>query len=664
MLHTSVARAAAPTLFLACALTGGCRDTAADERAASADQLEAATTQMRSALAASGTPTERAAAIRQAAGTFAEGRGWGTNQQAAVAAVQASLLMQSAMLELAVATELTTASSVEASGASVLAALAGDLRIAAQNGAAIDFSSTASGLRQLGDSEASRSLRTTETGQVHADQADAAATAAEGFRAQALDLDAQAGAVHASLGELDSSEAMLQIAHFSELRDSWSENHRRLGHALADLSAWRGAQEIAQADATGSNRVSEAARRAEQSLDALQAQLRDNGTASAQAADEFVTAVRALVEAIASTESGAASAALDRAQEDFEGATQAAQRASSSQDQDARQSAQLAQAAAQASLARAWQCRARLSLEQAELHGALQSNPAFAGGNHDQSAAEALARATEARTKATEAVQLALDTVAGAGQARHAVALQASLTQTLEELKQPLSARKPQRAASASVAVSATGSSSDDSTEEIDAGWTPSSGGMGSPSDIAAFISAFDPTADGQFKTMLGLIGARESSAADTAKLVRDLGLAMEPLARAMAARFGDSGGMESSIVPANAKATVSEEDGSSALLLVTGEGADSKDLPLFASDGKWFIDIGGVVDEAAQQQLGRMGAIMKMAKPEMSAAAEATAKRIEAGEFATAAEAQQAFAGAIQQAMMQKMGVAPPSRR
>lgn len=663
MLHTAIGRAACATLFLGCALTGGCRDTAADERAASADQLEAATAQMRAALAATGTPLERAEAIRTAANTFSQGRNWGTNQQSALAAVQASLLMQSGMLELGVATDLATASSVDASGASVLAALAGDLRTAAENGAAIDFSSTAAGLRQQEDDEASRSLRTTEAGQAHSDQADAAATAAEDFRAQALDLDQRSGEIHDELDALKSSEAMLQIAHFSELRDRWSESHRQLGHALADLAALRGAQEIAQTDASGSSRVVDAARRTTQSLEALQAQLRDNSTASAQAADEFVTAVTTLIDAIAATESGDASAALDRAQADFEGATQAAQRAGSSQDQEARQSAQLAQAAAQASLARAWQCRARLAIERADLHTALQGNPAFASGSHIQSATEAMARATEARTKAMEAVQSALDTVAGAGQARHAVALQTSLQRTLEELQQPIGVRKAQEAAPESASGSA--GSADEPSEGSDAGWTPSGGGMGSPAEVAAFISAFDPTADGQFKTMLGLIGARDSSAAETAQLVRDLGLAMEPLAKALAARFGAAGGMDSSIVPANSKAVVAEEDGDTALLQVTGEGVEGKDLPLFANNGKWFIDIGGVVDETAQSQLGRMGAIMKMAKSEMAAAAAATAKRVEAGEFADAAEAQKAFAGAIQQAMMQKMGGgAPPSRR
>ncbi len=159
----------------------------------------------------------------------------------------------------------------------------------------------------------------------------------------------------------------------------------------------------------------------------------------------------------------------------------------------------------------------------------------------------------------------------------------------------------------------------------------------GSASDYAQWPQAFGT----QDATLGPAVGAMRTMATTT----------MEPLAAAAIEHWGSASGL---LLPDGASTgatlTLNDEGAESASVDVPMKDGSTKSVVLFAQDGKWFVEIGSLVNDPAELQgIAMLGPQLAMLQPLMTAAAESVAEEIRAGAIAEPTAIKLALAAAVQ---------------
>ncbi len=185
-------------------------------------------------------------------------------------------------------------------------------------------------------------------------------------------------------------------------------------------------------------------------------------------------------------------------------------------------------------------------------------------------------------------------------------------------------------------------------------------GGLDSAQAIFELISGADadytqwPQAFGTQDPSLGaVVGAMRTMAAAT----------IEPLASAAVAQWGNASGL---LLPDGAAPdstpTLNEDGTESATIDVAMADGSSKSVVLFAQDGKWFVEIGSLVNDPTELQgMAMMAPQLAMLQPLITAAAEQVAGDIRSGVLTGPAAIKPALAAAIQAQIQAMSGGGAP---
>ncbi len=649
-----IVRAAVAALPLLMVI-GACEDAQTAAQRALSAKVDEAVKASAKALPGDQAPDEPEKAVAAAATLRSLAQGLSSMQGGTPAQRSAALLLASTLdrrageIELSVAADLEAAHRLERLAVSRAAASAASLDSLAAPLDRIDFASARTQLksqRELAESQLRQLQTQVKTLESAIAQVDRQLSQTE---AEAQRLDSEAEQLRAQAQSLRPRQALPYIEQAADLRIRNAELRGELGRRQSERSALAPQLAGAKALGQGGTAMLEVTDSALQDLQGLSEKAREAAARARRGASEIRAGAKTRLEAVLATMAGDLQARYDAAISGLERGASLAQQSGSGSDALAADSATIARASALLSLAQAQALRAMALSDHAALLAQLDAAGGWGESSQLQPAAkqasdaavEAIAKAKEQYTAVIEMLETPMRSPALVNNG-DVGALKDRAAQALQDLERPRG--------------SASGSSSA-------AAGAPGPGGQGAatPQALVEILSA-GGAGGGEAMRRSATIFRSQSSP----ELVASMGAmaeAMAPIADALRKKFGDAGqlggaggmGMQ---LPAGGVTLKSATDSTAVLEMAGPKGP--VEVPAMKVDGAWFVDFDAMMEALAPGQGAMMASMAPMMKAMTQALAKAApefAKRIEAGEFKTAEEAQAAMAQMMQQAMMGSMG-------
>ncbi len=623
------------------------------ERAAAQRRIDDAASKLASIAAQTSSDLKATAdQLRSLANQMQSVPGASPGQQAAAAAVAAGAARQAGLLETAHARKLESANAraralaVRLASIAALAQAEADAHRAGSGGMPPDSLDEAQEIA----SQAEQALA-----EVNEALQDAQMRAEESGEAMA-EANAEADALRTESLSADPRQAHRLIEQSAGRREAAREAMGRVQTAESEAALGESMQRMRQVESESARRQATALAAALESL----AELNSSFSARRSGASETVRTMQVRVVELLDSSDPAANEAFNesvrQAVEDFERAASLAQRATpAGADRTAQASSAMARTSAEMSRALVHRVHSDANLSHARALLAVAMAPGAAGDRAVmQQAQDALAKSVDSHTKASEAYTSAQESLGRSGESMPVRELRASLTASLGAMSAPsLEIPKAPEAPSKSAGGAGAGSTASSApSEPVEVTDPPHA----SPEALVAYLSS-GRLAKSPDAMRAVLVGKRPTAKPFLDAMV-NLNGAMMRLEQAMETSFGKGGaGLASSLGAATAfggpgaQFTVVSVDGETGVIGQKGAVGPAAQLTIRLDGGAWKIDLDELVMKA-----GPMGQMLPGMVGAFVPAIDGVTSDIKGGKISSAADAQRALQGAVQQAMAQAM--------